>query len=155
MHSALSDDLLRRPFWDGELVKARLIEAREIEAKLPHVGTRRLTTTWPAKPIHTFADVTGWSDASERVLQSWERSASLAAWQVTRMEEALDWLRLLKDEDERRALDAWALSKAVRRFRLNRIMKRLDVPKTTFYRRVNDGAANLAMELNRRGVQVR
>jgi Domain of unknown function (DUF6362) len=144
--------------WTAGLVMLRLVEAFEIEAKLPGPrGNRGAASAWPTTE-REFEDLIGWSDeARQAVWEDWERAKGAHPYEVTRMEEALAWLPLLKDQPgEQRCLVAWAKLKAKpRRASLRRLMRRTGWSRSTFHRRRDSGAARIADHLNSRGVAVR
>ena len=78
--------------WSPGLVRARLVEAFRIEARLPEPkGPRRNAGSWPMMS-REFEDLVGWSDeAREAVWGDWARAKGAHAWEVTRMEEAIGW----------------------------------------------------------------
>jgi hypothetical protein len=142
--------------WTGELIRARLIEAFEVEAKLPGPrGNRGSSSSWPTME-REFSDLVGWSDeARAEVWLQWARAKGAHPWEVTRMGEALDWLPILKDHrQEQQMLHAWANTKALRRS-LTKVCRLKGWDKQTFYRRLNAGSERIADELNRKGVAVR
>ena len=69
------------------------------------------------------------------------------------MEEALGWL-LLVEEGERRCLGVWALA-AARGIPVRKVLARRGWSRTTFYRKLDSGAARIAAILSERGVAVR
>ena len=99
--------------WTPRLVQQRLREAFAVEQRLPDSGRPRgLVSFWPAAPVHTFTEMLHWTDARERVWQSWAQSkGGVFPHEISRMEEAQGWL-LLVEEGERRCLGVWALAAA-------------------------------------------
>ncbi len=84
--------------WSADLVKLRLVEAFEIEAKLPEVRgpKRNAGSAWPTM-TREFEDIVGWSDERRQdVWQDWERAKGAFPQEVTRMDEAMLWLEILK-----------------------------------------------------------
>jgi hypothetical protein len=144
--------------WSTELVKLRLVEAFETENKLPGPrGVRGASSAWPTTE-REFEDLIGWSDeARQAVWEDWERAKGAYPYEVTRMEEAVAWLVLLKDQPgEQRCLVAWAKLKAKpRRASLRKLMRRRGWSRSTFDRRRDSGAARIADYLNSHGVAVR
>jgi hypothetical protein len=140
--------------WSAKLVQGRLVEAFTIERRMPG---QRFTTianySWPVTPLHEFTDVLHWDDARERVWQSWAKAKGAHPYEVTRMEEAIDWLRLLPD-GERRCLAAWALASACG-MSLRTILAKRKWSRTTFYRKVDQASCRIADRLNAQGVVVR
>ena len=140
--------------WSAELVRGRLVEAFSTERRMPrdrHFAA--VSSAWPASPIHSFAEVMHWDDARERVWENWSRAKGVYSFEVTRMEETFDWLRLV-NEDDRRWLHLWAKASA-RGLSLTSMMKSRGWSRTTFYRRVDQAAVRIADALNAKGVQVR
>lgn len=144
--------------WTAEQVRSRLVEAFTTERKMP--GQRFIKaggSSWPATPLYSFVDVMHWNNpgdgAREREWQRWERAKGAFPVEVSRMEEAYEWLRWLPD-GERRCLDTWAKCEAFAR-PVAREMRKLGFRKTTFYRKVNDGSLRIACRLNAQGVVVR
>jgi hypothetical protein len=138
--------------WTGEMVRNRLVEAFEIDRRLPRDRLRTTGSAWPAKPIHEFVDVVYWNEGEqrERVWESWERSASVSPQEITRMETAFLWLRLVPIT-ERRCLEAWAKA-AARGFNVKRMIKGT-WSRSTFYRQRDHAAQIIADNLNKHGDQ--
>ena len=142
--------------WSGELIRARLVEAFEIEAKLQGPrGNRAAASAWPTM-YREFDDVVGWADeARAEVWLQWERAKGAHPYEVSRMWEALDWLALLKDHpDEQTRLHVWAATRALRRS-LTKVCRLKGWPKQTFYQKLKHGSERIASELIRKGVAVR
>jgi hypothetical protein len=144
--------------WSTELVKLRLVEAFEVEAKLPGVrNIRGSNNAWPIMS-REFEDLIGWSDeARQAVWEDWERAKGAFPYEVTRYEETITWLAILADQPgEQRCLVAWAKLKAKpRRASLRKLMRRTGWSRSTFHRRRDSGAARIADWLNSHGVMVR
>ena len=140
--------------WTPRLVQQRLREAFAVEQRLPESGRPRgLVSFWPAV-LHDFQDMLHWDDARERVWQSWAQSkGGVHAFEISRMEEVQGWL-LLVEEGERRCLGVWALA-AARGIPIRKVLRRRGWSKSTFYRKVDGGAAHIAAILGARGVAVR
>jgi len=140
--------------WNAAWVQARVVEAYTIERKLP--GARKVVTgtAWP-NVNYTFADKVGWPDARERVLDEWMRAGSAFAAEISRMDEAHEWLRihLAQYEVERLCLAAWATSMAYHRS-LSGLLRKRGWSRTTFYRRVTAGAHVIALALDAKGEPV-
>jgi hypothetical protein len=141
--------------WTGAWVRSRLRQAFEVEQRLPSGRRNGGASAWPFEVTHEFSEMVGWLDARQRVWDNWARARGAYPFEITRMDEALGWLALLRDHDaERRCLAAWALlasrGKSVRLFLARRRWSR-----TTFYRRVEDGSNRIAAELARRGAEIR
>lgn len=139
--------------WTGELVRQRLVEAIAIENRLP--GDRRYTSTsaWPTTPLHEWTDVLHWTDARQRVWDSWERAKGADPSEVSRMEEAIDWLRWVP-MGERRCLEAWARA-AAKGLNVSRMVEIRRWSRSTFYRKRDHAAHTIAERLNSQGVVVR
>jgi hypothetical protein len=145
--------------WSAELVQARLVEAYEIERKLPAEKLPRVrsaSTVWPTMS-REFADMVGWSDeARQAVWADWARAKGAHPFEVSRMWEALLWLQLLADHPgEQRCLVAWAKVKAGRGSIRKMVKRRPGWTRNTLYRRRDEGAARIAARLNSEGVAVR
>ncbi len=142
--------------WSPDLVRNRLVEAFEVEAKLPGPrGNRGSSSSWPAM-AREFSDVVGWSDeARQEVWLQWARAKGAHPYEVTRMGEALDWLALLKDHPgEQKCLHLWAITRAYRRS-LRKACRIAGWSTQTFYRRRDDGSDRIVDHLNKHGVAVR
>src|SRR5688572_24177958 len=81
--------------WCANYVQLRVVEAFAIERRLPIAHRRNaINTAWP-KVNYEFADVVGWPDARERVLDNWSRtSGAVFAAELARMDQAHEWLRV-------------------------------------------------------------
>jgi Domain of unknown function (DUF6362) len=141
------------PAWTGDLVRQRLVEAFSTERRMPGDARKRLASTWPATPLHTFAEVMHWDDARQRVWDNWAQSKGVFPNEVSRMEEAIGWLSWL-DEGERRCLAAWALASS-RGLSVRAMLGKRKWSRSTFYRKVEDAVARIAERLNKQGAQVR
>ena len=141
--------------WTPRLVQQRLREAFAVEQRLPDSGRPRgLVSFWPAAPVHSFTEILHWTDARERVWQSWARSkGGVHAFEISRKEEAQGWLLLVED-GERRCLGVWALA-AARGIPVRKVLRQRGWSKSTFYRKVDRGAVHIAAILGERGVAVR
>ena len=59
------------------------------------IGDTVITNAWPAMQVE-WGDIVGRADDVRAVLQSWEYSdAGISAQEITRMEAAQDWLRVI------------------------------------------------------------
>jgi hypothetical protein len=141
--------------WSAEPVLERLVEAFEVDRRMP-AGRRfgKLTSAWPAAPIHEFTDIVHWDSGEqrERVWQSWER-APASPQEVTRMEESFGWLRWVP-MTERKMLEAWA-STTARGLSVSATIRKGGLSRTTFYRHRDRAAQRIADRLNKQGVTAR
>jgi asparagine synthetase B (glutamine-hydrolysing) len=139
--------------WTGDKVRQRLVEAFSIERRMPSQARVALASSWPATPLHSFTEMLFWEDARKRIWDSWSKAKGVYPYEVSRMEEALGWLSWL-EEGERRCLAAWALASA-RGLSLRTMLEKRQWSRTTFYRRIEQGARRIADRLNQQGVQLR
>ena len=132
--------------WTAEIVRERLVEAFEIDRRLPRDRLRTTGSAWPASPIHEFSDIVHWNSGEQReqVWRSWER-APASPQEVTRMEEAFGWLQ----HREARELEIWAKCVALG-LSLSAAMKHKGWSRTSFYRKRDASAQALADRLNRK-----
>src|SRR5262245_13233076 len=104
------------PLWTAALVRARLVEAFEIDRRLPNGRLRPLRSTWRITTIDSFADKVAQGEvAREAVWEAWARSGSVTAEEVSRWEQAFSWpAKVLAEHHpvECRALLAWAACSA-------------------------------------------
>ena len=146
------------PQWTAAHVRTRLVEAFEIDRRLPNGRLAPLRSTWRLATIDTFADKVAQGElASEYVLEQWARSGSVTAPEVTRWEEAFGWPgKVLAERHpaECRCLLAWAACIAFGR-PLARELRKRGWARSTFLRRAESGAERIAGYLNERGVLVR
>jgi Domain of unknown function (DUF6362) len=141
--------------WSGDLVCGRMVEAYSILRRLPDRGRHRsVVSAWPAAVRHDFTDVLHWDDARERVWKSWERPQVASSIEISRMDEAMQWLNYLSVEQERRALQGWAAASA-NRLPLRKVLRQFNEAPSTFYRYRNLAAERIAGRLNYDGVTVR
>ena len=114
--------------WSPGLVMLRLVEAFEVEAKLPEVrGPRwqcRLGLAGDGTRIRGYRRLVGRAPAG--CLARLGARESAYPQEVTRMEEAMLWLEILEDQPgEQRCLVAWAKIKAKpRRASLRKLTRR-------------------------------
>ena len=133
--------------WNDDWVRVRLVEAYRIEQRLPG-GNRISASSWPAH-AYEFADVVGWDDARQRVMDKWANiRGGVFAAELTRMEQAHEWLRvrLAQYNRERTCLAHWATAIAYRRS-LRSLLIRRRWSRSTFYRRVDEGSRIIAASL--------
>lgn len=124
--------------WTVEMVEARLAEAAEVMRRLPPVRVPGYFNTWPAMVVE-FADRVGQQAEPMRL-----PPPSPAA--ISRMEEALTWLRWLDGED---AKLVWARSD---RTPWKAICWRFGIGRATANRRWQYGLCLIAWRLNGRRV---
>jgi Domain of unknown function (DUF6362) len=139
--------------WSADLVRKRLVDAFDIERRLPGQGHKRIASAWPATPLHSWQDKVFWDDARDRVLDSWANAKGAYASEVTAMETAFAWLDWL-ERDERRCLEGWAFATS-RGKSLSRILAKRKLSRSTFYRHRDRAAERIADRLNREGVTVK
>jgi hypothetical protein len=148
---------LAPPQWSADWVQRRLIEAYSVERRLPQVRRRLLiASAWPSMKVE-FADIVGRADDDRKDrFHSWDYARlGVSAEDVSRMEAAHDWLRviLVPYPEERLCLSQWAAAVAYRRS-LRRLLEKRRWSRTTFYRYVTAGAHVVALELNQQGLPV-
>lgn len=141
--------------WSPEMVQGRLVDAFKIEMKLPKERYAKVnsSSSWPVAPLVEFTDVIFWDDARQRIWESWYRAKGAHAFEITLMEQSIDWLMWLP-EGERRCLRIWAEASA-KGLRLRKILKMRGWPRSTFYRAVDRGSVRISERLNAEGVQIR
>jgi hypothetical protein len=133
--------------WTGVLIRDRLVEAFEIEHRIPS-RSHGSTAAWPFPALHSFADHVGWPDASQRIWTKWENACSASPQEITRMDEAFAWLRDLRDHrDEQRCLARWAVARA-RHMPVTVMLRREPWSRTHFYRLMIRGSELVAHRLN-------
>ena len=124
--------------WTVETIEARLAEAAEVMRRLPAVRVPGYFNTWPSMVVE-FADLVGQQPEPMRL-----PPPSPAA--ISRMEEALGWLRWLTAED---AKLVWARSD---RTPWKAICWRFGISRATAHRRWQYALSVIAWRLNgRRG----
>jgi hypothetical protein len=138
----------------GQTVRERLVEAFEVDRRMPGERRYQVGSSWPAAPIHEFTDIVYWNEGEqrERVWQSWERTPASPP-EVTRMEESFGWLQAVPLV-ERRCLEAWAQATATHRS-VSAMLRKRGLKRSTFYRHRDRAASRIADRLNVQGVQVR
>jgi hypothetical protein len=122
--------------WTVEMVEERLAEAAAVIRRLPPVRVSGYFNTWP-RALVEFADLVGQQPEPMRL-----PPPSPAA--VSRMEEALGWLRWLEAED---AKLVWARSD---RTPWKAICWRFGIGRATAHRRWQYGLCLIAWRLNGR-----
>lgn len=139
--------------WSATLVMQRLLEAYAIEMRMPAERFTAIQRSWPVTPLHDFTDRLHWQDPRERVWAAFAHAKGVHSWEVSRMDEAIDWLQLLH-QDDRKYLMIWGMARTRRR-PLRRVLRMQGYPPASFYRKVKRCAQNIADRLNERRVQVR
>ena len=120
--------------WTVEMVEDRLVEATAVMRRLPSVRMPGYFNTWP-KMVVEFADRVGQPPEPMRL-----PPPSPAA--ITRMEEALLWLRWLEADD---AKLVWARSD---RTAWKAICRQFGIARATANRRYQYGISVIAWRLN-------
>jgi hypothetical protein len=143
--------------WSGSWVQRRLIEAYSVERRLPQARRRLLiASAWPAMAVE-FSDIVGRADDDRKErFQAWEYATlGVSAQDISRMEQAHDWLRLILAPypEERLCLMQWAAAVAYHRS-LRSLMLKRQWSRSTFYRMISAGAHVIALELKRQGQPV-
>jgi hypothetical protein len=136
--------------WSGSWVQRRLIEAYSVERRLPQARRRLLiASAWPAMTVE-FADIVGRADDDRKErFQAWEYAKlGVSAQDISRMEAAHDWLRVILAPypEERVCLAQWAAAVAYHRS-LRRLLLKRQWSRSTFYRYVTAGAHVIACKL--------
>jgi hypothetical protein len=144
------------PQWSASWVQRRLIEAYSVERRLPQARRRLLiASAWPSMAVE-FSDIVGRADDDRKErFASWEYvRLGVSAADISRMEQAHNWLGILKPyPEERLCLAQWAAAVAYRRSVRRMLLKR-GWSRSTFLRRVTAGAHVIALELTRQGLPV-
>lgn len=122
--------------WTIEMVEQRLGEAADVMRRLPPVRVQGYFNTWP-RALVEFADRVGQQPEPMRL-----PPPSAAA--ISRMEEALTWLRWLESED---AKLVWARAD---RMPWKAICWQFGTARATANRRWQYGVSVIAWRLNRR-----
>lgn len=120
--------------WTPALVEERLIEAAETMKRLPEVRVQGYYNSWPTI-LREFSDRVGEAAAPLR-----RPPPSPAA--ITRMEEALSWLRWLEADD---AKLMWMRAEGVR---WKPICWRFGITRSTAHRRFEYALAAIVWRLN-------
>jgi hypothetical protein len=124
--------------WTRERVEERLSEAADVMRRLPPVRVQGYYNLWP-KVLHEFADLVG--QEPPRL-----KRPPPAPEAISRMEEALDWLRWLEAED---AKLVWARAE---RTPWKMICWRFGISRATAHRRREYALSVIAWRLNGRRV---
>lgn len=141
------------PAWTGDKVRARMVEAFEIDRRMP--GDRRkmwqtARGSWPATPIDTFRDQMHWNNpgdnARDRKWQEWASARNVSPPEITRMDEAFSWLRWLPDH-QRKALETYAKAEVIG-MPLIGVLRYRRIKKTQFYEHLKQGTQRIADRLN-------
>jgi hypothetical protein len=142
--------------WSASWVQRRLIEAYSVERRLPQARRRLLVASaWPSMAVE-FSDIVGRADDDRKDrFHSWEFTRlGVSAADISRMEQAHDWLAILAPyPQERLCLCQWAAAIAYRRS-VRRLLQKRGWSTSSFYRRVTAGAHVVAMELTRQALPV-
>lgn len=140
--------------WSAAAVRERLVEAFEIELRIP--GGRGVTrsSSWTFPVLHEFAEVVHWTDARDRVWEQWARTRGVLPHEFDRWQETVGWFGILRDyPEERDCLAQWAILRARRR-PLHLALRRYSGSRSSFYRAVEAGSDRIACRLNVDGVDI-
>jgi hypothetical protein len=124
--------------WTPEQVEARLKEAADVLKRLPETKARGYSNLWP-RVVHDFGDMVGQEAEPMR-----RPPPSAAA--ISRMEEALTWIRFLAIDDGKLV---WARAE---RAPWKSICWRFGIARATANRRWKFGLSVIALRLNGRHV---
>jgi hypothetical protein len=142
--------------WSADWVQQRLVEAYTVERRLPHARRRLLiASAWP--PMATeFSDIVGRADDDRKErFHAWENARlGCSSIDISRMEQAHDWLAILAPYPEERLCLSHLAAAAAYQRSLSRLLKLRRWSRSTFYRRAIAGAHVIAMELTRQSVPV-
>jgi hypothetical protein len=127
--------------WTAKMVEERVVDAAQVMRRLPPVRVPGYFSTWP-RALVEFADLVGQQPEPMRL-----PPPSPAA--ISRMEEALGWLRWLEGED---AKLVWARAD---RTQWKAICWRFGIARATAHRRWQYGLSVIAWRLNGRRVPTR
>lgn len=145
--------------WTAHHVKLRLLEAFATERKIPEKRVNGGGSTWP--PIirewqdYVHHNIPG-DDARTREWQRWERTKCALPFEVSRMEEALQWVVeiLGSHREEQDAVQIWARVTAMNRS-LARELRKRGLSRASLYRNLTAGCNRIAAALNAKGVALR
>lgn len=146
--------------WDAALAGKRLVQAFATLDRLPRLrGPREPGGHWPAT-ITEWTDQLAQAELDESERRSRQRLTNRAiirpsAAEIARMEEALDWLRGLRQQDPGMALVTafWALRSARGRS-IKALCAEKQWPPHTFFRKRAKALECLAQMLNSGGIPV-
>ena len=124
--------------WTPDEVEDRLIEAADVLRRLPEERVQGYFNVWP-EFVHDFADKVGQTPEPMR------RPPPQAAT-ITRMEEALEWIRFLAIDDGKLV---WARAE---RTPWKAICWRFGIARATAHRRWQYGISVITLRLNGRRV---
>jgi hypothetical protein len=127
--------------WTVEMIEGRLVEAAEVMRRLPAVRVPGYFNTWPSMVVE-FADLVGQQLEPMRLPPP-------SPTAISRMEEALGWLRWLTAED---AKLVWARSD---RTPWKAICWRFGISRATAHRRWQFALSLIAWRLNGRRMPVK
>ena len=120
--------------WTLERVEDRLIEAADVLSRLPEERVRGYFSVWP-EVVRGFADMVGQTPEPMR-----RPPPSAAA--ITRMEEALEWIRFLAPDDGKLV---WARAEKTP---WKGICWRFGIARATAHRRWRYGISVITLRLN-------
>lgn len=120
--------------WTPPMVEERLVEAADVMRRLPEVRAPGHFNTWP-KILYEFADLVG--QAPPRLKRPLPSSDA-----ISRMEEALGWLRWLEGDD---AKLVWARAEGAQ---WKAICWRFGIARATAHRRWEYGVSVIVWRLN-------
>ncbi len=120
--------------WTLERVEDRLIEAADVLGRLPEERVQGYFSVWP-EVVRSFADMVGQTPEPMR------RPPPPAA-AITRMEEALEWIRFLAIDDGKLV---WARAEGAR---WKEICWRFGIARATAHRRWQYGISVITLRLN-------
>lgn len=139
---------------DAKEIQERFIRAAEIGRYREHVGGPARDGNCWLPIIHTQKDMNGWG--SERLKEErdrfWKGQSVPQSWEISAAEETLGWLSNITDENERRALMAWADCMATKRV-FQDWCEREGISRETGRRRKERAILRIMLALTRKPLQ--
>ena len=127
--------------WTYDIVRARIVEAAETLIAHPSVVGPRMASGAMAEEIARAADTYGADRPRSRRI--------LSPGSITRMEETWRWINTWLDEENRKLVYDYGFIKTRKGQFLDAYLKRNDLVRRTFERKINKACQHIANNLNR------
>lgn len=128
--------------WTYEQVRAQIIEAAYTLRASPADAGPRLRGGAMSEVVHAMAEAYGYNDASARRIPS--------AGAISRMHEAWDWINAYLNEDARKLVYEYSFIKTRKGIYLEAYLKKIDISRSTFERRIQSHCQQIADNLNQK-----
>lgn len=128
--------------WTYEQVRAQIIEAAYTLRASPADAGPRLRNGAMSDVVHAMSEAYGYSETTVR------RTSSAGA--ISRMYQVWDWINAYLDEEARKLVYEYAFIKTRKGIYLDAYLKKIDMTRRSFERRIQSHCQRIANNLNQK-----